>query len=216
MKFYHFFLNIFFTLILVSCFSDRLVKTDESYNFYIINGYVSSRKDSVSLDIFIEVDRIAKVYKIECYDTLLGKKRFIIIIQNDIWEVIDEKGHKYRIDLNDPIFDILPDPSIFNYISFFYGKTPYLINPDKVEEKNNEKIYYRGDYIQKLYFSDKKLEYFEIYRGEKKFFKFEYKGYIEIINDKESMIFPKLLYIYDYKNFKKIEWWFDSVKFGSK
>jgi len=203
-------LTLLFIISTISCVSTRTIKQD--YKYYIIKGYISSRSDAVSLDITIFASPKDSFYKIEGYDTLLGKKRFLLILDREEWKIEDEGGIS-NLNYNDEVFKILPSPLIFNYKGFLEGKVPAFIDYEKIEQSKDKKVYYKNEYKQVIYFEEDKVKYFEIYRGEKRIFKFEYKGYIEVKNDSEYRIFPNTLYIYDYENKKRIDWWFDSINF---
>jgi len=194
-------------LFLTSCISDETIQSDKNLLVYNITGYLSSRKDQISLDITIYVDENKNIMEIKGFDTLLNKERFFLIFENNQW-FLKENETIYIVDENDNLADILPPIAVFDYAALLRGHLPVL--KDAYEEKKDGKmIYKKGNFSEEIIFDEKGLvEKILLYKNDQKIFTFEYKNYLFV----QNKIFPKILNIIEHTNYRKIVWWFSNIE----
>ncbi len=208
MKIKLFFCFYFLSFFLVSCYSPQIsLKDQKEVRVYSMKGYLSSRKDQISLDMHIEANLNDDFYLLRGYDTLLGKERFCFFYQKKQW-FFQENNQTYLIDSSKNLGDILPAPDFFDYTAFLKGKIPLLKEGVKVRQTEQEEEFQRGDYTQKNYFSPQKdLTQITLFYKEKKIYQFSYEDLLKV----GDQFFPKILNIYDYENKRKVVWWLSKV-----
>ncbi len=201
-----------------SCTDDLTIKS-KGLTKYNMVGYLSSRKDKISLDMSIKCDLLANKYSIRGFDTLLSKERFFVVYKLGGW-FFKEKNNFFKVDESKKFGDILPPPNTFNYLAFLKGDIPILKNSTK-SEQNKKIIYKNKNYTQEIELeknekiNKKIVKNIILYKKGKKIYKIVYKKYVIVKQDDRELpyrIFPKVLNIFDYNKKKKLVWWFSKIQ----
>ena len=174
-----------------------------------MEGYLSSRKDQISLDVTVEADLEKETYSLRGYDTLLGRERFFLFYENRRWHYKQE-SKIITVEDSENLGGILPAPALFDYGAFFRGAVPQLKNARRVSgsENSEEEVFESGAYVQKnQYGEDRRLKSVTLFYHNEKIYQFTYEDLLAA-GDK---IFPKILNIYDYTEKRKIVWWLSKI-----